>query len=122
MGTATEPMTIERAKEIVGRMLDVRYAAMGIPGRTFPEPLDCSLAEMVEANRIVAEFREPTENGYRTLGMHCADRLIAAIYTLWHYDPDREPIAWIPHGRVAKCVAVCTAELPDEDNEESEDE
>jgi len=80
-------MSAERAQEIAGRCnLHVFWwsgAADGPP----PSLAEYSLAELLEANHIVRD------EGVRC---RCDDRLVAALYAVYHYDPEDAS-----HGRVS---------------------
>lgn len=85
-------MNFERARVIVGDMMALIMDSEGVPGVAVN--LDAlrsyTLAEMVEANRVVREPAEVVQNPdgstSRAVSIHCADRLTAAIYTALHYD------------------------------------
>lgn len=88
-------MTPERASEIVGAMINLKYQTMGLPVEPSNFELSMlSLADMVEANRIVREQTSTSANengnanGRKTIQVNCDDRLTAAIYCALHYSPD----------------------------------
>ncbi len=84
------PMTLERALEITGACVRVATALL-IDGERIPLP-DCSLEEMLVANRMVEAHKEEpvTKDGVTTtaLHMHVAPRAVAAFYALQQYDND----------------------------------
>ncbi len=82
-------MTLGRAREIVAAMVGHVCWEVGAM-ETKPQSLaDLSLAEMVEANRIVCEIGAvEIEAGAKEVRTVCEDRLIAALYVLYHYEPD----------------------------------
>lgn len=103
----SEQMDYERAVEIVGACVQNGvYHMLGDNGRPVPSIASYSLAEMVEANRIVREVDLATQepgSGPRTIHMTCDDRLTAALYVAAHFpgsDPaDPDIICLLPDGR-----------------------
>lgn len=99
-------MDIERAFAIVHGINCGCYAALDIKGNAIPSWLaDVSLAEMIEAvNMVTAKNQEPTldENGSRCFTIVPDQRLVAAVFTLLHYEPDADLIA--AHGHKAVVV------------------
>lgn len=113
-------MTIDEARAIVATINDVRFASMGLD-RPFPRPLAFPLAKLVEARDMVEAWPgEPAEGGGRNIPVIPADRLIAAVFVLWNYAPDREAIVWAPDGKQAKVVAVIRQDMPADDAEDAE--
>ena len=80
-------MTREQAFEIVGRMMQFVFYREGLREEP-PAPLEYSLADMIEANRIVRETKDKVAERCTRSYMHCDDRLTAALYVLHHYQPD----------------------------------
>ena len=83
-------MTIERALEITGACVRVATSLL-IDGERVALP-DCSLEEMLAANRMVEAHKEEpvTKDGKTTttLHMHVAPRAVAAFYALQQYNND----------------------------------
>jgi hypothetical protein len=82
-------MTEEKAREIVGDMYET-FLYFQIGGKQKPKPLDYTLGEMVEANKIVAELNKtrignPSGKSV-SIQMMLDDRLVAAIYCARHYE------------------------------------
>lgn len=84
------PMTIERALEITGACVRVATSLL-IDDERGALP-DCSLEEMLAANRMVESHKEEpvTKDGKTTttLHMHVAPRAVAAFYALQQYNND----------------------------------
>lgn len=84
------PMTIERALEITGACVRVATSLL-IDGERVALP-DCSLEEMLAANRMVEAHKEEpvTKDGVTTtaLHMHVGPRAVAAFYALQQYNND----------------------------------
>ncbi len=85
-------MDIERAKEIAAACIKNR-AAIAMGQDYIPLP-DCTLAEMLEANEMMANHNEqPDEDGRTTIYAHCAPRGIAASYAYEQYGSDLMELA-----------------------------
>lgn len=98
-------MTGARALDIVSMVNDMAFCSMGLweEGKPLRSIRDVSLAEMLEAKRIVEEKNAlplPPPGGARTI--HCVpdDRLIAAAYVISHYEPNGSPILMLPQQSV----------------------
>lgn len=91
LSDAAAQMPVERAREITAAC--VRAASYRIYGggteQEAPKLPDCSLADMLEANAIMAgpAGKTQTEIGY-TLTCVLDPRMTAALYALEHYDND----------------------------------
>lgn len=88
-------MDLERAKQITSACVKSKYSAMGIymdgqPEEYVPLP-DCTLEEMLIANRLVSES-QANATGARTIQMTVDPRGIAALYTREKYDHDLDDI------------------------------
>lgn len=114
-------MTIEEARDIVRACTAHTMYMMGVADEQPPSLEGYTLRQLLDANDMVKEAdRNQSGDGPRTMQVVCADRLIAALYTAYHYPGDSpesiEPIAHAP-GRV---VAVIRANT-DPCREEEED-
>lgn len=90
-------MTPGRAQEINAAMMAHTMYEMGMRDTPPPSLKAYRLQEMLDATRMVAEMDGD---------IHCADRLVAALYVLTHYE-GTEPTEISPvchNGR--QCVAV----------------
>lgn len=100
-------MAYERAVEIVEACTaNGVYHMLGDCGKDVPSLADYSLAEMVEAQRVVQETevdRQKPDGKTRSFHTVCADRLVAALYVASHYPGqdgrDVDPICLLPDGR-----------------------
>ncbi len=90
-GVRVEQMTLERAREIVAAMTGHKYWKLGIVVAVPQSLVDLSLAEMVEANRMVREDGKKVQTVYD-------DRLVAALYVLYHHRPDMTILAIVHDG------------------------
>lgn len=107
-------MTLERAREIVGACVQNGvFLHLGARSGEVPSLASMTLADMVEANRLVqASNRESnTPDGVRRrIQTVCDDRLLAALYVAHHFPgsaPDEcEPICLLPDGRAVFVVRV----------------
>ena len=90
-------MEIERARELARWCMESRFYAMGVrdkgPG---PWPEGVTLAEMVEANRVVGEHNDRQLDGdpdgdaaTRTVQVRVDDRAVAAIYVACNYQAEK---------------------------------
>ena len=120
---------MDRAKKIVGKMSSAVISGMGIPGMgaTDVEFLKTlSLAEMVEANAVVARWNDrPSENGRKTIQTVCDDRATAGLYALLHFKADRAgdcepPMSVEISGKLHHLCLVYT-DKPAEDEEGADD-
>lgn len=104
-------MELERARDITGACLAHTYYRMGFIEEEPPSLEDYSLRELLDANhRVDEENKKFSVDGKKRIQVICADRLVAALYTLYHYQaelPDSgvEPIAEI-EGKVLCCIQV----------------
>jgi len=89
-----EGMTPERAREIVDKCNAHIWYGMGISENVPPSLAEYSLAELMAANHMMAGEAGTTDNhdGTKSLAVHCDDRLVAALYVLYHY-PAQPPSA-----------------------------
>lgn len=91
-------MSIERATELVELCNLHVFHSMGIVDEQPQTLQDVSLADLVEANRLVRESPDLTM-------VHCDDRITAAIYVAYHYRGDDisavEPVVTVGRRAVA---------------------
>lgn len=101
-------MDIETAKKINGAMVDYYLHEITHKGVPAGPPPDYSLRDMAEAARLMDGYSEPGDTpGSRTLFTTCADRLVAAMYTLGHYPPcdlDELEVVIAGHGKALVCL------------------
>jgi len=102
-------VNLEEAKEITGLCLNHGLFNMGVDDNQ-PKPItDYSLDQLLEANKIVAEHPgDKNPDGTTSYMMHCAPRMIAALYVAYNFpaqeipedddDDPLEPIASGPNG------------------------
>jgi len=121
----TAAMSYERASEIVQAINARSFVSMGFEQR-MGSLEGVTLAQMVEARRIVIEHNEAAiaaahaaGTGY-SIEVIPADRLIAAVYTLHHYQPSNEPVLCLPIGwsldsHIALSVVALTPEKEEAD-------
>ena len=85
-------MTRERAQQIVDACAAHTWYDMGIREEPPPSLQEYSLRELLEANEMMAGKDGKTKNpdGSTNSALHCADRMVAALYVLYHYPPVRE--------------------------------
>lgn len=108
-----KPMDRSRAAQIVARCLAHVYYRMGAIDEPPASIEEYSLRELLDANHLIAGPAGTTRNedGTESIAFHCDDRLVAALYTLYHYQgepPDGpEPIVGID-GKALFCVQVPT--------------
>lgn len=75
-------MTEEQAKEIVVDCVsNALYGQDWMKNKPTPSLAKYSLSELVEANHIVRDIQDDSR-----LWVHCDDRIIAALYTIYHHD------------------------------------
>jgi hypothetical protein len=107
----------EQAKRLVAMMTEHAFYTQGIIDKQPQNISGFTLAEMLYANRYVENLNKnakPDPAGKKTIQLVCDDRLIAAIYVLYHYGysiPIR-PIV-IMDGR-----CVCIAPVSESEDEE----
>lgn len=116
----TDAMTEAQARAIVGTMYRHVLYREGVCEK--PESLEgYTLQQLLAANQIVeAQSKEAARNkvdGKYTIQGVIADRLIAAIYTTYHYQADNTRAIAFADG---KCVVVVN-EPKDDDEEPDED-
>ena len=81
-------MDIEKAREITRRCVESSMSVV-MGGPYVDLPADCTLEEMLEANRLVSENREtPGEDGATNVAMTVDPRGIALHYAFEHYEKD----------------------------------
>lgn len=88
--------SIETSRRIVGAivLLNLHYE-MGTPLKDFESAAEAevylrqyTLADLLDANHIASlNAREPNTSGGQTLHVTCADKIIAAVFTALHHDP-----------------------------------
>lgn len=95
-------MELDRASAIVADCSRHVFWAQGIADESPPGLGAYTLAELLEANHVVRDAPDHHQ-------VFCDDRLVAALYTLYHYDAADadaiDPIARCP-GKALCCVAV----------------
>lgn len=94
-----DAMNLERAFEIVSIVNDMAFYSMGLwdEGKPVRGLANISLGEMLEAKRLVEEGNAaPAAEGSRTIHVVPDDRLIAAAYALFHYEPNGDAILIMP--------------------------
>ncbi len=119
---ATHEMALNRAKAICAAINDRCFFNIGIT-ETVGSLKDLSLAEMLEAKRIVKNKNRSAdlENGVRAISLIPDDRLIAAAYTLEHFHADEEEsVISVPLGANIKALAVIIIDRPETDSDENE--
>jgi hypothetical protein len=119
-------VTPERAQEIVTAINNLAFFAMGMAEPEKTRPLGgVSLAEMIEATRMVAARNEaPAIDGKKTIHVVPAERLIAAAFVLSNYEGNDEAIVAHPlRGFLAGCNrVVVVADIEQKAGEEEEEE
>lgn len=101
-------MTRERAQQIVDACAAHAWYHMGIREEPPPSLQEYSLRDLLEANEMMAgedgNFKNP--DGSTNSALHCDDRLVAALYVLYHYPPNKpgnvEPV--VHNGRAGVFV------------------
>jgi len=91
----------QRALDITDACVRNHYWMMGIIQEEPPSLADYTLLELVEANHAIAKDEgQVNPDGSRSIPIHCDDRLVAALYTAYHFDPsdqdDIDPIVKLP--------------------------
>lgn len=91
-------MTLDRAKKIVSDCVAHVWYREALTTDPPPSLAEYTLQELLDANRLVAGplgKERDEENKSTTVSMHCDDRLVAALYVLYHYpavDPTGGPV------------------------------
>jgi hypothetical protein len=114
-----EQMTAERADEINAAMVAHTMFEMGLRPDPPPSLAGYTLQEMLEAGKIVAaeDDAKPCPKAVRTV---CAERMVAALYTMTHYDPsDLEHINLLHHNGK---VGIAVVRLPEGFGEDPDEE
>lgn len=118
-------MEITRAREIVSAINARCFTTLGFD-HALPPLDDVSLAEMIEAKRIVENTNDASKaaakfsGGRYTTSVIPDDRLIAAVYCMDHYPCSRDPVLAVPHGATRqKVVAVLTIPNARDDEEDA---
>lgn len=109
MSKKIKKMSLQEAREIVGEIIEWQMVCMEIQKRKEITPKlnlrEYGLADLIKANAMVESDNKRSdklaewhrEQGHnvqpRTVYMTLADRLIAAVYTAMHFEPDGEMIA-----------------------------
>jgi hypothetical protein len=119
-------MDLARARRIVSAINDRCLAHVGLP-RNLATLKNISLADMMEAKRVVENANEAAEAAARITGeqyrvsMVPDDRLLAAVYCIDHFPASDEPALQIPDGdNHLLCLAVIRLRTPVEADDESE--
>ncbi len=79
-------MNIDKAQEIVDACCAHTFYKMGIREEPPPSLGAYSLRELTDANHAVAKYNDTRTD--RKASTVCDDRLIAALYALYHYPGD----------------------------------
>jgi len=82
-------MNLQEARDITAACTANKMASMGIGENQPPSLADYSLEQLLVANRMVKE--EPNtknKDGTESMQMFCDDRLVAALYTVYHYEAE----------------------------------
>jgi hypothetical protein len=110
-------MDLARARDIVIAINDRCMFTMDLPAKC--ETLaGVSLAEMIEAKRLVQNASAANKAAAAVTGepytLYCVpdDRLIAAVYTLEHYDVSRTAILAVPRKGWIKALAIVEGTAP----------
>ncbi len=109
-------MNIERAREINSAMLNAALYKDGLVA-VCPDLSRYSLLEMVQAGPMVRADDDPSQPGRYT--MVCDDRLVAALYTLCHFQAEVPSVDGIEPIVVDQAKAlVCVRRRQPEPNED----
>src|SRR5262249_14680855 len=81
-------MSLDRAWEIVASCAAHVWFQDGADMTPPPSLEDYSLQELLDANQIVRNSSMQRIEGGTILDVSCDDRLVAALYVLYHYRPD----------------------------------
>jgi hypothetical protein len=105
-------MELEQAKEIVQACVHHTMHKMGIIEEQPPSLYEYSLRELLDANDQVKADNDSRRDlkGPQSFQTVCDDRLVSALYTLYHFDGDQnggrvEPIA-LANGKALICIRV----------------
>jgi hypothetical protein len=80
-------MDLDRARQIVAACVNHSLFRMGVIEEPPPSLAEYSLGELLEANEMIrAQNDEVDAAGNRKIQIVCDDRLIAALYVLYHYE------------------------------------
>ena len=95
-----QPMTPELAAEINSAMVAHSMFAMGLREARPPSLARYTLRQMLDATEFVAaeDKAAVSVNGSKTIRMVCDPRLVAALYTLYHYeaqDPEEGQVSTV---------------------------
>lgn len=106
-------MELEKAQKIVKACVAHRMYDMGVVDEEPPSLYEYSLRELLEANdRVREENENQPKEGVMSFQTVCDDRLVAALYTIYHYEAERgtsiEPICML--GEKALLCARMTPE------------
>lgn len=109
-------MELNRAKEIVGTVMQWQFWLMGINGKPENElDKNISLQELIDANTEVVKWNKqqrelPRKEG-ETFSQHqtLADRLIAAVYVAMNFECNGEAVA-VMNGVGVGCVIMKESE------------
>lgn len=103
-------LSVDRAEAVNATCVGAAMDDMGLESSKEP-PLrlkDLSLAEMVDAVRVVREHEQRKlcdADGRRSMSVVCDDRLLAALYVATHYEPSKfTPVVRVD-GRAVAVVA-----------------
>jgi hypothetical protein len=84
-------MTLEEAIKITDSCSEHFFFQEEISKKQPPSLEKYSLQELLDANRMVKEQgTTKNQDGSQTIRVHCDDRLVAALYCLYHY-PANDP-------------------------------
>lgn len=109
-------MDLEKATDITKACLAHTLYRMGVTEEPPPSLKEYSLRELLDANHVIAEHnKRPVVDGKSTIQMVVADRMLAALYTLYNYEAcpadDIEPIV------INESAALCSIRQTGERNE-----
>lgn len=107
---AGHAMSEARALEVTAACVAHNLAREGLRDGELPDLSGVSLADLIEANRIVRELPGVKgENGMVSKPFNCDDRFVAALYVALHYDGDDDAQAVTPVAAAGgKLVIVLT--------------
>jgi hypothetical protein len=105
-------MTRERAQQIVDACAAHTWYDMGIREELPPSLQEYSLRELLDANEMMSGPVGKSQNpdGSTNTSLHCADRMVAALYVLYHYPADKpgDAESIVHNGRAGVFVARAT--------------
>lgn len=109
-------MTLELAKQIVSECMAHVWFRESLRTEPPPSLKKYSLRDLLDANSLIAGYpgNRNEESKTTTVMMHCDDRLIAALYILYHYPPSEpEDLEVIVSHAQSAIVAIKLTERPE---------